>query len=406
MLFRLAWRNIWRNTRRSLITLSAVSFGLTVLIFLWGFGDGAHKRMVENFISISVGHLQIHPSGYLRSEDPSLTIPQWREKMERLKGFPEVDSVSPRIRNYSLVATPTQSSSVLLSGILPDKEIKVTRLLKFISKGRFLSTEPKMEVIIGEELAQFLNVGIGERIVILSQGFNGSLASGSYEVAGLFRSGVPEMDRGQIFLHLEIIQELLSMPDEVHEIAIRLKSSSQLEDARFAINNTFPSAEYDIQTWRDLSPVVVQWIELDNIILYIILLVVTIIVSIGIMNAMLMTVFERFREFGILRAMGTMPHEILLMILLEAAILTMFGTIAGIIMGFGLDRFYGWHGINLSEYSHAFAPFYSGTVIYTNVSLKHLLQSAGIVFTAGILSSLYPAVKAIRLQPVEAIRYV
>ncbi|MBI3582564.1 MAG: ABC transporter permease [Nitrospinae bacterium] len=406
MLIRLAWRNIWRNTRRSLITLSAISFGLTVLIFLWGFGDGAHERMVENFISISVGHLQIHTSGYLRSEDPSLTIPQWREKVERLQGFPEVYSVSPRIRSHALVATPTQSSGVLLSGVLPDTEIKVTRLLEFISKGRFLSPEPKGEVVIGEDFARFLNVSIGERIVILTQGFNGSLASGSYEVAGLFRSGVPEIDRGQIFLHLKTVQELLSMPDEVHELTIRLKSSSQLEDTRFAMSRVFPSAEYEIQTWIDLSPMVVQWIELDNIILYIILLVVTIIVSIGIMNAMLMTVFERFKEFGILRAMGTMPHEILLMILLEAAMLTLLGTIAGIIMGFGLDRFYGWHGINLSEYSHAFANFYSGTVIYTHVSVKHLLQSAGIVFIAGILSSIYPAIKAVRLQPVEAIRYV
>ncbi|MBI3599047.1 MAG: ABC transporter permease [Nitrospinae bacterium] len=403
LLLRLAWRNVWRNTRRSLITISAIAFGLTFLIFLWGFGDGAHEQMVENFIRLRIGHFQLHAHGYLKEEDITLGISKWQELVDKLSRHPLVEGVTPRILGQGLIIGPRQSSGVILSGILPEMEKKVTNLSTFVTRGQFAPNEKVREILIGEDLARYLKVESGDKVVILSQGFYSSLESGSYRIRGIFRSGAPDIDRGLIFMNLHTLSDLLQMPDEVHEIAVRLRSSADLQGV---IADEAGGDNLEINTWQNLAPLVVQWIELDNIVLYIIMFVVTIIVTIGITNSILMTVYERFEEFGVIRAMGARRMEILQMVLLEALLLSIVGVIAGVLLGLGLDGFYGWKGIDLAKYSTAFAPFYSGTVIYNHVTWWHVVQSAAITLAAGLVSSIYPAIHAIRIQPLEALRYV
>ncbi len=403
---KIAWRNIIRNKKRSSITLSAVGFGLGALIFIWAFVDGAHKQMIENYTSLISGHIQIHAKGFHQKEQLETYITQPEEIKKSLKTNPNILSFTQRIKAAGLVSSSEHSAGVYILGIDPKHENKVSTIYKKIIEGAFLQENSDKEIVLGAGLANNLNVGLGEKIVIMSQALDGSIAAGAFHVKGLLDTGTEEIDKGIVIITHKAAEELFVMQDKTSEIAIRLKNVENAQHVSTIINQKLNSSELEILPWQEVSTVLEQWIEFDNGFVYLIIIVVMIVVAIGILNTVLMGVLERTREFGILLALGTKRKQILAMVAWESLFLGLIGSFFGSILGILLTIQLGKTGIDLSMFSNALTSFYMDPYIYPVSEIGHVVISVSLVLTISVFVSIYPAWHAANLKPVEAIRSI
>ena len=403
---KIALRNIIRNKRRSLITISAVGFGLAALIFIWAFVDGAHIQMIENYTSLLTGHIQVHKKGFHEKEQLEINISNPQGIISDIENNPKVLAAALRIKAFGLAASAQSSAGVLILGVLPDKEIKVSSIAKRIKEGRFLESENGNSIVIGRRLAENLNVDIDDKIVLMSQALDGSIASAAFRIKGLLDTGAEEIDKGIAIISYKAAEDLFVMQDRASEIAIRLKSVNDSELVASQIRQALNSPELEVLPWQEISPMLKQWVEFDNGFIWIIVLVVMIVVAIGILNTVLMGVLERRREFGILLALGTQRRQIIMTVAWESLFLGVFGAIIGLILGYFFSLYFGKTGINLTIFTQALNAFYVDAFVYPNVSLGHTIISASLVLITSIVVSLYPAYHAANLKPVDAIRSI
>jgi putative ABC transport system permease protein len=403
--FKIAWRNIIRNKRRSLITISAVSFGLGLLIFVWSFVEGAHKQMINNYTSLLAGHIQIHQKGFYQKQKLELNIPDVNLLNSELQKNSSIKSFSSRIKAVGLIGSSESSAGAFILGIDPDKEKTVSQFYKRIKKGNFLETGKDNEILISTSLAKNFNVDLGDKIIIMSQAIDGSIASGAYRIKGMFETGAEEIDKGIVFITLRAAQELFVMPDAVSEIVIQVSSPEHAKTVSKKLIKELPPS-LEVMSWQEVSPSFYQWIEFDVGFIWIIVIIVMIVVAIGILNTVLMGVLERTREFGILLAVGTKPKQITAMVALESFFLGIIGTALGVLLGGLLTLYFSKAGINLTVFSAALNSFYTDPVIYPQWNIMHANISSGLVLMTSLLASIYPAWHASTLQPIDAIRSI
>jgi len=401
-LLKLALLNIGRNPRRSLITILAVGVGLAALIFLWGFSDGTNEQMRENVIRLFTGHVQIHATGFNKSLAPENVIPERPEVLKKIRANPLVTGISERVKCEALIGTTENSRGILLMGIDPEQESEVTELGKYIREGEFLKPEGSRDIILGHLLAEKINLSIGDKVVIMTQAMDGTLAGYAYRVRGIFHTGSHQLDELTAYITLPSAQDLLGIGEDTHEIVVRLKTRHVIGE--FLKNMNLPEQDrYEILTWSDIVPEVEQWATWAEAIIRTILLAVMVVIGVSIMNTVLMSVYERTREFGVMLAVGTSPSQVILLILLETLILELFGILLGLAAGYLVVGYFGSAGIAFPELEKAFSRSYMSTVTYTQVQGRHVFNSVItlILMTTGI--GLYPAWKAGRMEPVKAI---
>lgn len=401
-LLKLAVLNIGRNPRRSLITILAIGVGLAALIFLWAFSDGTNEQMRENVIRLFTGHVQIHAAGFNKSLAPELTIPDYAAVMEKLPKSSSVKAVTERIKCEALIGTSENSRGILLMGIDPERESNVTELGNYVRKGEFLSTGHDREIVIGDLLAQKINLAVGDKVVIMTQAMDGTLAGYAYHVKGIFHSGSQQLDEITAYITLSSARDLLGISDATHEIVVRLKNRHVIPDFLRDLGLS-ADTRYEILTWSDIVPEVEQWATWAEAIIRTILIAVMVVIGVSIMNTVLMSVYERTREFGVMLAVGTSPSQIVRLILLETVVLEIFGILLGIAAGYVVVMYFGTVGIAFPELEKAFSRSYMSTVTYTQVDVHHVIQSIVtlMLMTTGI--GFYPAWKAGRMEPVKAI---
>ena len=404
---KMAWRNIRRNLRRTLITLSAITFGLAAMIIFFGFTDGFHAQWVENTVKAYTGHIQIYSSGY--RDDPQLnrSIANAAEIIKELKTEPAVDTYAERVEVQGLISTAENSYGVLIRGIDPGAEVKITGIKERIIKGDYLNEDKGRGVLIGHRLAEKLNAEIGDKIVLMVQAADGSLTAELFRLQGTFRIGATELDSSFAIVTLKDAQALSLLGDRVTEIAVMLKNPGDVSPASKRLKERLVSSGYEVYTWEELMPALQEMIDLDNIFMYLILLVVLVVVSLGILNTMLMSIMERTREFGIMMAVGTSPRNVILLVMLESFFIGIIGIISGAGIGIGINRIISIKGFDLSRWGGA-TEFFAilDPVIYPETDLINVLWSCAIVFLTALIVSVYPAVRAARLRPVEAMHYV
>lgn len=408
---KMAWRNIQRNLRRTLITLSAITFGLSAMIVFFGFADGFHGQWVENTVKAYTGHIQIYRTGY--RDDPQLnrSIEDVSRVTRELKADPAVNTFTSRVEVQGLVSTAENSYGVLIRGIDPEEEIKITAIKDRIIKGRYLEGSeegnPTSPVLIGYRLAERLNADIGDKIVLMVQSADGSLTSELFRLKGIFRMGAVELDSSFAIITLKNARRLALLGERVTEIAVMLNRPEDVLPFAERLKKRLAPSGYEVFTWDELMPALQEMIELDNIFMYIILLVVLVVVSLGILNTMLMSIMERIREFGIMMAMGTTPGKVVLLVMLESFFIGLLGVILGAGIGIGVNRMISIKGFDLSRWGGA-VEFFAilNPVIYPETDLRNVLWSCGIVFLTALVVSVYPALRAATLRPVEAMHHV
>ena len=403
----MAWRNVWRNRRRSLLTIVAIALGLAFNIFMRAIGDGFHEQMVDNSVRSHIGHLQIHRAGY--HDDPGLnkTLPSPAEVQRAIEKLPGVRGYSMRVIGDGLASTAENSAGVSIVGIDPQQERTVTTIDRGVEKGEYLQAGQDRPILIGDRLAINLKADLADKIVLMVQAADGSMGADLFRVVGIFRSGSPELDRGMVFLLRQDAQTLFSLDGRITEAVMLLNSSLQVPAAQKDLRAALADQKVEVLTWYEVEPFLLQFIELDDAFFYIIVVFFFVVISIGILNTIMMSVFERVREFGVMMALGTKPRQIVKLVVEEAFVLGLVGVVIGSAIGITASVYYAAAGMNLSSWSEGAAALgMTSTVVYTMLTVANLFFSNFSVLAVVMLVGLYPALYASRLRPVEAIRHV
>jgi len=400
----LAWRNIWRNKRRTIITIAAVVFSVTLAIYSLCLATGEHEQMINDTLDILTGHLQVHAKGYWDDRTIYTSFETPAELKEFLENDDRVAAVTERISVDSLISSDTDTTGVALIGINPETEF--TSIKNKMKEGDFIAPGDLSGIVIGETLAKNLKVGISDPIIILSQAYDGSIANAIFYVTGIFRTGSAEIDRSLVFINLEELRYLFYLEGKSTELAILLNESRDLKKINRDLVALVNPDQYEIMPWQELMPELIQFVELDNAFGYIFFFMILIVVIFGIVNTILMAVMERYREFGVMMAIGTKPREIISLVLMESALIGLFGIVIGDLIGFGIGYYSTQVPLDFSAYSESFENFGIDPLMYGKLYVWMFYVTDLIIFVSTILASIYPAIKAARLKPVKALRYI
>lgn len=402
MLFILAWRNIWRNKKRSLIIIAAITAGLSCGLFASAVMYGMYESMINSTIDRELGHIQIHS---LKFEDEKIltdTIPDFRNVVFQVRKQTEVKGVSSRILIEGMCSSPTSSRGIIIKGIIPDDEKNVTTIQDQIIKGSYFNSGLSAEVIIGKKLADNLDVKLKSKIVLSFQDFDGNIVYAAFRVGGIFRTESSLYDQSVVFVKQSDLTSLLGNKELSHEIAIRLNSFKQVDSVYSKLSKAFPTLS--VKDWKLLAPELKVYYEILDIQLYFFMGIILFALLFGITNTMLMSVIERIREIGILIALGMKRSKIFSMIILETIALSLVGGFAGLIIGVIIVQMVNTTGINLSLFAEGLSQFGISTILYPVLPLSFYPIITLMIIVSAVIAAIYPAMKAIKLKPATAIR--
>lgn len=402
---RISWRNIWRNKRRSLLTLGMLIVGLALFIFSWSFGDGFHDEMIRNVVQSEMAHIQIHAKGFLNNPvlKTRITDPTRIEKI--VSQNKEIKSFAPRLKAQALASTAYSSSNVAIIGIEPQLEKKVTVIQDKLVKGHYLDPNNGHEAMIGAKLAKKLEIDLGDKIIIMGQSFNGELKAIALKVVGLYYTSDESLDKYTVFMSLKDGQDFFVMDKSINEIAIMVKNESHIDSVVKELKNEFNDPSFEVLSWRKANPGLVQFIEVDNWGLYIMIFIIAVMIGLEVYNTLLMSILERTREFGVMLAMGTKPGQIVIIVLFEALLMGLTMIVVGATIG-GLSAFYFVvHPMDFSFVSSGMEMFSISKLIPFSLGWWHITYSSLIMLALVLLAAIYPARKAAGLKPVDAIRF-
>lgn len=403
---KLAARNLLRNKRRSAITFIAIGLGLVLVLFFYGFIQGVDKQFTDNFIKAQTGHIQIHAQGYqekARLMPLDIAIRDYQSVVQKLQELPPVKDIFPRLRFPVIVSTGSESLGVLGLGFDPQAERDGVIATK-IAQGEYFSDKSGY-ALIGAQLAQDLHVGIGDLLTLVATTAKGALNSIDVEVKGIFATGYSQIDNSVLALALPDAQRLLRMAGQVTEITMMLTDADQAESVAQTIRERFSDDGLEVQTWKELGAAIFELLAARRQLMAVISFVVILIAALGIVNTMLMSVFERTREIGTLMALGMTPGEIRLLFLLESALLGAAGGLMGSAVGGVLLKYFATVGVTFTQTSQ-FINLPVGTTFYAEFSWGTIVLFFALAQVVAVLAALYPAYIASKQEPVQALRHV
>jgi ABC-type lipoprotein release transport system permease subunit len=406
LLQRLAWRNIWRQKRRTLITAVAMAGGLAFCLGMVALVEGTYQQMFDQIVTRSVGHVQIHHPDYPSKRAIYETIPEAETLLGELDALPQVQQATARAFGYCLLGSERETLGAQLLGIDPAREAAVTELDRWVVEGDYLRPDQPGRLLLGFELAERLSAGVGDELVAVTQAADGSLGNELYTVAGVVNTGNTAQDRGGAFLLTADLQALLALPDQVHEIALL---TTDRDAVAALVAEAGPVAEDRgllLRSWTEVNPQLSQMLEMGDASTLILLTIIYAVAALGILNTMLMSVFERTRELGVMVAVGLRPLQVVRLVLWETLWLAGVATAIGLPLGLALVAYLVFHGLDLSavvgEMSTMGARW--DPVMRGAFGLQGLLTTVLGLFFVSMLAAVWPALRAARLQPVVAMR--
>jgi len=395
-----AARNIMRNRQRTVVTVLAMAFAGFLMIFYISLMNGFVLVMVRNAVGMDLGDIQIHAKNYREDPDLYKRVENADELVDALKakGF----SATTRLYGYGLAASGTASSGIIMRGIDLENEPTVTRISGHVMKGRWLESGDAKGAVIGKKLARTLGAKPGDEIVVLSQAADGSMANDLFIVRGVLKSIGDTVDRAGFLITREAFRELMALPDGAHEIAVSLKDrTSDLESASKTVMETTPGLE--VKNWRELRPVIAQWLDLVDVSNFIMTLIAYTAITMVVLNAMLMSVFERIHEIGIMKAVGLGPWHVSSMVFLESMMQTAVAVGLAAAAGIPVSLYYQEHGVDLSWFTGGgtIAGIAFDPVWHCWVTAGSVLMPVVMLFAVTVIAVIYPAAKAAFVTPVK-----
>jgi putative ABC transport system permease protein len=403
MIFSMAWRNIWRNKMRSIVILLSITIGLFAGIAILALYKGMMKARIRTAIDTEVGHLQIHDVNFKKDYDPKFIITNAEKVLNEINKTPGVKLAVPRSITNGMLSTATGSAGVQINGVIARQEYEASQLKNKIIEGKLFDTLRRNEAMIGKKLANKMKLKPGSKLVLTFTDTSANIISGAFRVAAIYQSTNTPLDGRNVYISMKDMNALLATGSSFHEIVVLLKSDDAVPIVLKELRQKFPALK--IESWNEISPETDLMVKTTDQLSYILMTIIMFALAFGIINTMLMAVLERTREIGMMVALGTTRIKIFLLVFLETVYLTLAGAPAGILIGWLLSNYFNKNGLDISGMGkEMMSSFGYSTIIYPEFPADKFLSVMLIVFATAMISALFPAIKALRLQPVEALR--
>jgi ABC-type lipoprotein release transport system permease subunit len=407
-LIRMAWRNVWRNRRRTVIAVIAIALGLVLMLFFDGLLGGAKQAIYGNTVKLQGGNVQVHAPGYREKAKrlPLLPLADPGTAVQAALAQPKVVAASQRIETSGMVSSREATMPVVITGIEPEREAPVSLAAENVVQGRYLTASDEDVLLIGQALAKNLEVAVGDRVTLVGRATHEQMRRRTMTVVGIYDMGIPEVEKRMVYVSLLEAQTLFDLRDQATEVVVFLERVGEEPPVVESLQAALPG--YEVDAWDTVNPETRQMMEMEDQVMGIFGLIILLIAGVGILNLMLMAVFERTREIGLVAAMGLKRREIVVLFLLEGVLIGLLGALVGGALGGLINAYYGqigleWAGAS-AEYSELAALL--GGRIYFSIGLDVLLNRALTVVIIAALASLYPAWQASKREPAEALHYV
>ena len=407
MLLKIAWRNIWRSRLRSAVVIFAIASGLVGGLFSSAWMNGMAKQRVQDTFDIETAHIQFHNPEFADNLDVKKIISSSEKRLEEISKIEGIKAVTSRIKTMGMAATANKNMGVTIYGVKPQSEKEVFSLYQKIDSvnGNFFETEKKNAIVISKAMAKELDVKLKSKIVLTFQDYNGEITGAAFKVVGIFKTTNSVWDKTHVYVKDSDLRKVLELPqDRSHEIDILLDDYTQASQISNLLQEKYPDVLSE--DWAKIQPYINFITSYMDIMMGIFMIIILGALGFGIVNTMLMVILERTRELGMLMAIGMTKGRVFIMIMYETILLALVGAITGEILSMLLIKYYGKTGIDVSSMAEGLEAVGYSALTYPSLEPIRYLQITVMVFITGIIASIYPAIKALKLDPANAIRTI
>jgi len=403
MYLKIAWRNIWRNRRRTLITMASIFFAVILAIAMRSTITGVFEKMIKDVVGFSSGFIQIHKQGYWKERSVDNTFEENDTIYKVLGKEKYVTGWSPRLEAFALASSGERTRGIMIMGVYPGKETAITHLVEKISAGRFINDSDK-SIMVAEGLANYLQLKVNDTIVLLGQGYHGSMAAGKYAIKGIIKLGSPELNKSMAWLPMACCRDFLSTGNRLSSISLLLTSETRMTQVQKEIAQQVNTEKYEVMNWKEMIPDLDQFIQSDRSAHIITVNILYLVITFGIFGTILMMLNERMHEFGILIAIGMKKKILSFIVFIEIILMAGVGTLTGLAAAFPLIFYFNRHPIVFTgSLGKAYERFGIEPVLPTSLAISNFTSQAYIVFAIAVVLSVYPFYKINRIKVIKAI---
>ena len=401
-LIKIAWRNVWRNKLRSGLVIMSIVFGIWAGLFLMAMTLGLNEQRMSGAVDTYLSHVQVHNPKFKEDQNLKYFIADKNEILEAIKASKNIKAYAERIIASGMITNAKGSKGIQLLGIHPEQEKKLTTISTLLQQGTYFTKFKKNPAVIGEKLAKKLSLKVRSKIVVTMQDFEGNLTSALFRVEGIFKTNSSIFDEGTLFVRASDLDASIGMQGRIHEVAVLGKSINDTENIKTDLAKKIKISK--VETWNEISPELGYAQEMMGSMIYIFMGIVLLALAFSIINTMLMAVLERKKELGMLMAVGLNKKRLFAMISLETLFIAIVATPIGMLLSYGSIEYFNKHGIDLSAVAAGLENLGIGSRIYTYLPTDLYVSITAMTLVVAFLASIFPARRALKLQPAEAIR--
>ncbi|MDN5200015.1 ABC transporter permease [Fulvivirgaceae bacterium BMA10] len=404
MLFFIAWRNVWRQRIRSLVIIMAMIVGVWGLTLAIGFINAFTDSYLDNIVKYELAHMQVHHPKFKDDFDLKYDLKEGDVQLDKIKQIEGVKGVTARSIVSAMISSSKTASGVKVIGIDRKEEPTVSNVEDLIIEGEYLDGKMRNPIILGEKLAEKLNVKIRSKLVLTFQNELGDITAAAFRVNGIYKAQSPKLNEGSVFVRARDIARSIGAENKVNEVAILLEPTANEDSVYKDVSNIYQ--QYLVEKWSDIAPEIEMLRSQSKISTTILVTIFMLALVFGIVNTMLMAVLERIRELGMLMAIGMNKIRVFSMILFETFYLGLISCPIGLFFGYLTLSYFSYNGFDLSSYAKGLEDIGYSTVVYPTLAFQQYAGLAAGIFITALLGAMYPAFKAIRLKPVEALNKI